>query len=257
MIAVEKVSKIMRESQHSLDVGGWHKPMNGATHVIDINDYDTRLIGQALDYGEAERFTKDTWLQRDICDREPWPYPDNYFDFVSCSHVLEDIRDPVWVVQEISRVGRAGYIECPNAPAELLVYQSLFSQIFKDPKKVIGCSHHRWLVDFKPEESSIIFRFKLHDLLENHRFVSVSEFHSVDWDNYASYIFWENQVIAKEEIFDIGEWIDSVALPKTKELVKFAPVERIKDKLSRLIQNSDRNTYKQPNHGDGCKYPYL
>jgi hypothetical protein len=32
----------------------------------------------------------------------------------------EDIRDPIGVVSEISRVGRAGYIECASAVAELL-----------------------------------------------------------------------------------------------------------------------------------------
>ena len=164
---VEEVVERMGQVERSLDVGSWHKPMNSATHVIDINDYETRLSGQAQDKGRPERFTKETWLQRDICDRKPWPYPDNYFDFVCCSHVLEDIRDPIWVVSEISRVGRAGYLECPSAASELLVKQSLGSQILKTHKGVIGCAHHRWLVEFVSEKSEVIFRFKLHDLLRN------------------------------------------------------------------------------------------
>jgi ubiquinone/menaquinone biosynthesis C-methylase UbiE len=44
-----------------------------------------------------EGFTRDTWVQRDICDHEPWPFEDRQFDFVVCSHTLEDVRDPVWV----------------------------------------------------------------------------------------------------------------------------------------------------------------
>lgn len=253
---VKNVVTMMRESSRSLDVGGWHKPINGATHVIDINDYDTRLSGQAWDIGEPERFTKDTWLQLDICNRDPWPYPDNYFDFVCCSHVLEDIRDPIWVVSEISRVGCAGYVECPSAESELLVRQSLFTQLLQHPMRVIGCAHHRWLVEFKPEESLIVFRFKLHNLLERRRIVRFSEFHTLDYKKFTSWLFWQDYLVAKEEIFDIGEWIDTVALPQAQRLVSFDPVGRISDKVRRISQHSDSKEYKQPNHGERCKYPY-
>ena len=99
----------MKDAMRALDVGGWNKPLNAATHVLDINSYDSRLTGQAADPESTERFTKETWSQLDICDREPWPFPDKYFDFSTCSHVLEDIRDPVWVVSELSRVSKAGY----------------------------------------------------------------------------------------------------------------------------------------------------
>jgi len=40
-------------------------------------------------------------------------------DFVSCSHVLEDLRDPIRVCEEIVRVGKRGYIEVPSKTAEL------------------------------------------------------------------------------------------------------------------------------------------
>lgn len=255
---VERVVKAMRESQHSLDVGGWHKPINGATHVLDINSYESRLKGQAWDLDQPERFTQATWTQLDICDRKPWPYPDKYFDFVCCSHVLEDIRDPIWVVSELSRVGRAGYIECPSAAAELLIRQPLMSYLLHTDKGTIGCAHHRWLVEFQSHTSSIIFRLKPHDLMAQQRAVRFSKLHAVDYANCVSWLFWHEQVSAQEEIFDIGEWIDTVAVPEAHHLVSFAPIQRAKSKLQAAFDTSTKiPTFKQPNQGEGCKYPYF
>ena len=84
---IHKVVEMMRAAERSLDVGGWHRPLNGATHVLDVNDYDSRLTNLAWDLDGAERFARNTWVQRDACDRNPWPFPNNYFDFVCCTHV--------------------------------------------------------------------------------------------------------------------------------------------------------------------------
>src|SRR4051794_8554668 len=98
---------MLSESDLVLDVGGWAKPFPRANHVIDVMPYETRgLYGERVD-PSLERFGPDTWARRDICDREPWPYEDEQFDFVICSHTLEDLRDPVWVCDELTRVARA------------------------------------------------------------------------------------------------------------------------------------------------------
>ena len=123
-----------------LDVGGWAKPLTRADWVIDLLPYATRgLYGYDRERAApAERFTNDTWVTRDICDREPWPFDDGQFDFAVCSHTLEDIRDPVFVCSELQRVARAGYIEVPDRREE---------QAFGIHGQIVGWSHHRWLVD--------------------------------------------------------------------------------------------------------------
>lgn len=47
------------------------------------------------------------------------PFDDKAFDFVYCRHVLEDMYNPFHLIQEMSRVGKSGYIEVPSPFAEL------------------------------------------------------------------------------------------------------------------------------------------
>ena len=82
-----------------LDVGGWAAPLERADWVIDLMPYETRGLYRRAE-PQPERFTADTWVVRDICAREPWPFADDQFDFVVCAQTLEDIRDPVWVCEE-------------------------------------------------------------------------------------------------------------------------------------------------------------
>lgn len=49
-----------------------------------------------------------------MCDCEPWPFEDDRFDFAVCSQTLEDLRDPVWVCSELSRMARAGCVDMPS-----------------------------------------------------------------------------------------------------------------------------------------------
>jgi SAM-dependent methyltransferase len=137
-----------------LDVGGWGKPFARADWVIDLQPYETRgLYGYDQGQRHTERFTKATWVVRDICDHEPWPFDDDQFDFVICSHTLEDIRDPVWVCKELQRVGKAGYIEVPSRLEEQTVGVN-------GPWP--GWAHHRWLCNI--EENGIEFIHKSHAL---------------------------------------------------------------------------------------------
>lgn len=134
-----------------LDVGGGARPFQRADWVLDILPFAAR---GALGYnasGATPRYDPETWVQRDICDREPWPFRDEQFDFVVCAQTLEDVRDPVWVCAELQRVAAAGYIEVPSLREEL-------THGIQGPW--VGWGHHRWLVF--AGESSIEFLFKHH-----------------------------------------------------------------------------------------------
>ncbi len=53
---------------------------------------------------------------------EELPFKDDAFDFVIASHTLEHSADPEKFISEIQRVGKAGYIETPDAIMERLTH---------------------------------------------------------------------------------------------------------------------------------------
>lgn len=52
-------------------------------------------------------------------DVTPLPFPDKSFDFIYCRHVIEDLYNPFLLLNEMSRVGKSGYIETPSPIAEM------------------------------------------------------------------------------------------------------------------------------------------
>jgi Methyltransferase domain len=133
-----------------LDVGGWARPLARADWVLDLMPYETRGRYGRDGTGE-ERFGPGSWVCRDVCEREPWPFEDDRFDFVACSHTLEDVRDPIFVCSELVRVGKAGYIEAPSRLEE---------QTYGFQGPWVGWGHHHWLVDV--EDGRVTFVFKHH-----------------------------------------------------------------------------------------------
>jgi ubiquinone/menaquinone biosynthesis C-methylase UbiE len=49
------------------------------------------------------------------------PFKDKAFDFVVASHILEHMTDPARFLDELQRVGKAGYIETPHAFMERII----------------------------------------------------------------------------------------------------------------------------------------
>jgi hypothetical protein len=170
-----------------LDVGGWAAPLERADWVIDLLPYETR--GRYVPSEPArERFSAETWIQRDVCDREPWPFADDSFDFVVCAQTLEDVRDPVFVCAEMARVARAGYLETPSWRAELIAGVN---------GPWTGYSHHHWLVRCDADRSAVEFLFKFHVVnsdpyrLPFHR---LAEAEANEW------LWWEDSFSARERI---------------------------------------------------------
>lgn len=153
---VKKVLEQINPQDVVLDVGGGAQPFSRANYVIDISRYDERgsyaNIGLPARSGaELQNYSADTWVQRDACDRIPFPFEDKFFDFVVCSHFLEDVRDPLWICSEIIRIGKRGYIEVPSRLSESIM----------DPATgIVGASHHRWFVEIS--DNKIEFLFKSH-----------------------------------------------------------------------------------------------
>lgn len=166
-----------------LDVGGGWDPFPRADHVLDILPHR---------HVDGARYDEATWLRRDMCDRDPWPYADEQFDFAVCSHTLEDVRDPVWVCAELSRVARAGYVEVPSR---------LMEQAFGIQGAWAGYGHHHWLVDVL-DDGTLQFVFKSHVLDGDERFqIPADAYWSASEEDRVHAVFWEGELRARERIF--------------------------------------------------------
>lgn len=170
-----------------LDVGGGARPFRRADWVIDAIGHDERgQLGWTGD-GEGERFGPATWVQRDICAREPWPFEDGQFDFAVCSHTLEDVRDPVWVAAELQRVAAAGYVEVPSLREELT---------YGIQGPWVGWGHHRWLVSI--ESTRIEFLFKHHVVNRRGSHLPAGSMDGVAPEDRVQTLWWEAHFQARE-----------------------------------------------------------
>jgi len=185
----KKLLERLPDDASVLDVGGWGTPLHRADWVLDLMPYETRGL-----YGhpdpDPQRFDEETWVVRDICDREPWPFNDGQFGFAVCSHTLEDVRDPLWVCNELQRVAAAGYVEVPSR----LVEQALGVH-----GPWAGWSHHRWLIDIG--EGAIQFVFKPHLLGEFGKHFVAGFAATLTPEQKVQTLWWEGAFVVSERIF--------------------------------------------------------
>ncbi len=181
-----------------LDIGGWAQPLNRANRVIDAMPYETRGAFGSLGEG-PEMFSKETWICRDLCAREPFPFGNKEIDYVFCSHTLEDLRDPIFVCSEIIRVGKRGYIEVPSWLAEC--------GLGVESRSYAGWYHHRWIVEIRENELTFVHKpHSLHSQWSLHVPRKVTG--SLKVEDLASYLFWKDDFAFREKILiDEGDLV--------------------------------------------------
>jgi len=200
--SLDKILDQLGDADVVLDIGAWGKPFTRANWVLDHMPYETRgLYGK--DGDGPERFDERTWIRRDICSREPFPFRDKEIDFVICSQTLEDIRDPVWVCSEMVRIAKAGYIEVPSRLEEQ-------SYGFQGPW--VGWGHHHWLIDITPADikpGRIEFSFKHHILHGKPNQAFPAGFHErLAPEECVQALWWENDFEYGERVFGAPEELD-------------------------------------------------
>lgn len=189
MLHVDEVLARIGPDDRVLDVGGWACPFNRADWVLDSEPYETRgyyaTVGLPASQGGArEHFTAETWVRRDICEHTPWPFPDKFFDFSTCSHTLEDVRDPLSVCAELIRVSKRGYIETPSRLAETCRGW--------ESDRTAGLNHHRWLIDYRP--GRLDFTMKWHMIHADRSFTLPPRlYRSLAPAEAVSWMFWDDR----------------------------------------------------------------
>ena len=213
--SLQRILSELSDDALVLDIGGWAKPLPRADWVVDLMPYATRgLYGR--EPGGEERFSEETWIQRDICDPEPLPFADDQVDFVVCSHTLEDVRDPLQVCREMVRIGKAGYVETPSRLEEQ-------SYGFQGPW--VGWGHHRWLIEAKGDALEFVFKHHvLHGRDSDHFPPGFQQ--ALAPEERVVTLWWEGSFEFRERVFHDAPALDSYLAEFVSTELKRRGIER-------------------------------
>lgn len=173
-----------------LDVGPGHAPFKRATTSVDF-----------VDVPGVPNLVK--------CDltNDRLPFADKSFDFVYCRHLLEDSWNPFPICAEMSRVGKAGYIETPSPIAELARGVDGSSPNYR------GYHHHRFLVWCNAGELCFVSKYPLieHLAMEDQVLIGLLREGPRYWNTYYA---WTDGIDVKHLQspldFDVGRQYSSV-----------------------------------------------
>jgi len=131
------------EYTNVLEIGPGVNPFKCATHFIGMNE-------KLSDYVSVD------------IDKDVFPFETNYFDFIYCRHVMEDIQNPDFAISEMIRTSRGGYIETPSPMIEITknVDAMEFSPLY------CGYIHHRYIVWSNIQKNEIYFLPKYSFILD-------------------------------------------------------------------------------------------
>jgi hypothetical protein len=226
---VQEILLQIKKEDIVLDVGGWFRPFNRANWIIDFMPYETRGAGGS-DGPEREYFTKETWIQRDICDRQRFPFRDKEIDFVICSHTLEDVRDPIFVCSEICRIAKKGYIETPSKITEL--------SYGIESRHYAGYHHHRWIVEIKDNKIYFLVKPSFINAYWKYHFPAFYGRYLKE-EGRIQYLFWKDSFEYEEiNLIDCGELMNKIeTLVSSVHIYRGYryQIEKLKDLLRKKI----------------------
>jgi hypothetical protein len=150
------------------------QPLNIATHVVHTNKLEERL--KNAKYKKLD----------DLSDNWAYKKP---FDFVVCVDTLQEVRDPIAVIKQMSNVGRKGFIR--------VIDRSFESLKGAESDDYAGFANHRWFVESTPKKLKFTFK---------HPYIHfISEYMPPMSGVKHLNIWWDNDVQAFEKILHTDE----------------------------------------------------
>lgn len=141
-----------------------------------------------------------------VADGYHLPFATKSFDYIICSHILEHMSDPQAFIQEVARVGKAGYIEVPSIYAERLFGWKFHLWYCKKTSKGIvlypktdgekyGGFFHRLIVSniwfrrfFEEHDDYFNIKYEWHDIpniIRSRKKLSLEKLQQIDSENYS------------------------------------------------------------------------
>jgi hypothetical protein len=159
---LEYLVKRYKHSKSVLEIGPGYVPFPLSTVSIGFNE-------------KIEKY-----IEIDI-DNTPFPFEENEFDFSYCRHVLEDIQNPEFAIQQIFKCSRQGYIETPSPLIE--ISRGVESQDY------CGYIHHRYIVWNDIDTVYFLPKYPVAEsATKNPRLIEIANNYPIYWNNY---ILWD------------------------------------------------------------------
>ena len=128
-----------------------HVPVNKNALVLDIgsggNPYSRANVLLDAYADTVQRFYAPLIKDRPMVFgfAEKLPFKNKVFDFIITSHILEHMANPETFLEELQRVGKAGYIETPDAFFERICpYTFHRLEVTNDKEKLIITKKDSW-----------------------------------------------------------------------------------------------------------------
>lgn len=164
-----------------LDIGGSMKqhPIIQIDTLVDI------ISPEESPYGKGKLSAKH-FVRLDIT-KEKLPFKDKSFDFVLCTQTLEDLYNPFLLINEMSRVGKRGYITTPSFGQDIVYSHYNLTDWLTGGRRVPGIAHHKWLFYLKNGLMQIFPK--------NYSILATSEFQVVKWLGEEEFEFpWQGRI---------------------------------------------------------------
>ncbi|MFZ5575197.1 MAG: class I SAM-dependent methyltransferase [Pseudomonadota bacterium] len=199
MFFPEKITSIRRQDK-VLEIGPGSSPHPRSDAFLELNfDSSQDRIAQRggvlnnADFGDKPVH---------YYDGGKFPFEDDQFDYVICSHVIEHVADPTSFLDEVFRVGTGrGYLEYP-----LITYEYLYD--FDVHLHFVKFDFEQRVLRYLPKRDTVFPEFSVVSALFNKTLVH-------GWDDLCA--------TNKKLFFEGVEFSQPFAVEKTCELEKLVP----------------------------------
>lgn len=192
MFFPEKIKNI-KKNDRVLEIGPGGSPFQRSDVFLELK-YDNEDIFK-LQRGNAERLVTEKPIF--FYNGSKFPFSDNEFDYIVCSHVLEHVENVPFFLSEIFRVSYKGYFEYPT-----ILYEYLFN-----------IAVHVNMIKF--EKNTLYYLKKRRTNLEDFRPVQIFFLRALE-NGYDSYV-----KDLKEFMFEGFEWSRSFECLEINDISKF------------------------------------
>lgn len=179
----------IKTSDRILDVGGSMKQHSD----ILIDTLADIIKPEESPYGPT-KLRANKFVRVDF-SKDKLPFKNKEFDFVLCTHTLEDLYNPFLLIEEMSRVGKRGYITTPSFGQDISYSHYNLTDWLTGGRRVPGIGHHKWLFSVKNGTMQIFPK--------NYSILATPEFQVVKWLGEEEFEYPWNGSIKYREVKDL------------------------------------------------------